>query len=70
VELLHVLEDAVVATIKKCVTKTSTSVTLVFRECGELLQMNTQSTCVHRYVTTAAAAVYVLTLIHLVAVIP
>jgi hypothetical protein len=52
------------------VAETSTSVTLMFRECSEALQMYIQPACVHGYVITAVDAVYVLTLIHLVAVIP
>jgi hypothetical protein len=49
------------------VAETYITVTLLFKE---WLQMNIQPTCAHRYVTAAAAALCVGTLIHLVAVIP
>jgi hypothetical protein len=44
------------------VAENSKSVTLVVRDCSEVLQMYIQPTCVHRHVNTAVTAVYVLTL--------
>jgi hypothetical protein len=48
------------------VAETRIAVALLF---NEVLQLNIQLTCMHGYINTAAAAAFVLTLVHLDTVI-